>query len=319
MAEASQICVKLDNGVQIPVVGFGTAFFTKVDGVEARIPEKAWFAVNEALKIGYRHIDTAFMYGCETHVRDVLGSYLMRGSLKREDIFITSKAGHPPCDCYPNAKTEYVFDLSKSAYDGITNEFYQSLENLGVGYVDLYLMHWPGGRAEPDMLPVELAQIKRIEMWRALEDVYEKKLARAVGVSNFSISHLTHLMKNCRIKPMMNQIEINPLCQQSDLVQFCKENEIVLTAYSPFGNGSHEVLKNEVLLKIASRMKVSVGEVILAWMTQQGIVVIPKSSNPNRMKKNLESPHVVLQQADMDKIATLNKGFHQCPSPNNIN
>jgi len=313
--------VKLHNGVHMPVVGFGTAFWTTVDGVSVRVPEKAWYAVNQALDIGYRHIDTAFMYGCETHVRQVLGQHFMAGKLSREDVWITSKAGHPPFTGpgFPNAKTNYVFDMEQNAYECFLNEFYQSLKNLGVGYIDLYLMHWPGGRVEANMLPVEQARKKRIEMWKALEFLYEQKLVRAIGVSNFSVDHLTHLMQNCTVKPMINQIELNPFCQQTEIVQFCNENEIKLTAYSPFGNGHKELLQNETLAFIAKNHNATVGEVILNWMVQQDIVVIPKSSNPKRIKSNLNVGGFTLLDAEMEAIRKLDQKLHFCPRPNDIN
>mmetsp|Transcript_6588 Transcript_6588/g.14329 ORF Transcript_6588/g.14329 Transcript_6588/m.14329 type:complete len:317 (-) Transcript_6588:174-1124(-) len=311
--------ITLQNGVEMPMAGFGTAFFE-----DARVPEQAWRGVYTALEVGYRHIDTARMYGCERQVGDVLSHYFMLGKLSRKDVFITTKVAHPPHPYYPDCKTQYIYKPELSAYDGIMREFEESLTALGLGYVDLLLLHWPG--VTPWNTPVkdeerpspELAQKKREEMWRAVEEIYDKKLARAIGVSNYTQKHLEALMPMCRIKPMMNQIEIHPYCAQVEMVKFCQSEGIRLTAYSPLANGKGGLLEDPVLVDIAAKRGVSPGKLVLCWMAQRGIVVIPKSSNPGRMADNLALQTDLLSSEELDAITALDKSLHTCPDPAEI-
>jgi diketogulonate reductase-like aldo/keto reductase len=316
----------LANGGNIPMVGFGTAFFE--NGM--RLPENAVRNLRLALEQGYTHIDTASMYGCERQVGLVLAQALMSGNTTREQLFVTTKAGHPPTQDYVNAPTQWLYDPELSAYQGVKDMLYQSLQDLGLGYVDMLLLHWPGmfdlpDRFAPDFTfsPVspELAAEKRRDMWRACEDLYAQGVVRAVGVSNFHIKHLESLAE-ASVSPMMNQIEIHPYLQQHDLVDYCQGRNIALTAYCPLGSGALDILTNPTVVEIANSKNVSPGEFVLAWLMQRKICVIPKSSNPVRMCTNLLS-HEVLQQCslsveEMAQMTALDQSLRVCADPSSI-
>jgi diketogulonate reductase-like aldo/keto reductase len=312
--------LELQNGVKMPMIGFGTASF--YDGI--RRPELAYRALTVALGAGYRHIDSAVMYGSERQVGHVLGKHFSEDRLTREDIFITTKVGHPPTTDFPNAKTQYLYAEDVSAYDGVLQEFYQSLDDLGVGYVDLLLLHWPGlfedpSRFGPDwntpMPSKEVARKKRAEMWAAAEFIYERKLARAIGVSNYMLDHLEHLLPHCKVAPMMNQFEVHPYLPQEEMVAFCQSKGIQVTAYSPLGGGSVRFLEDPIVTGLAEKKKMTPAQIVLSWLMQRGIVVIPKSTNLVRMTQNLQTQQDVLSEEEMKLVSSLACGKRNCADP----
>jgi len=317
--------VTLANKVQMPLVGFGTAWFSPQEGLDTvlRNEESAWRGVTRALELGYRHIDTAHMYGNEEHVGTILGQMIADGRVQRSDVWITTKVCHPqapqnfglrdPSD----GETAHMHDPSMDSEKALLDEFYGCLKRLKLGQVDLLLVHWPGPYGNRDY---ELGKKKRRQMWTAMERIYEAKLARCIGVSNFMIPHLQEVLDFCAVKPMMNQVEIHPYLSQQELHDFCKLHEIRLTAYCPLAQGSLGLLQDPVLVDIANKKYVDVGQVILRWLGQRGILMIPKSSSERRQAANLRCMQACpeLSETEMASIDDLNCGRRCCDDPNLI-
>lgn len=233
-------------------------------------------AVTQALQAGYRAIDTATAYQNEAAV----GRAIKKSDRKREDLFITSKL--------------WVADTSyQRARAGID----ASLDRLGLDYLDLYLLHQPYGDV--------------IGAWRALEEAYCDGKIRAIGVSNFSADQLKNLELTTTVKPVIDQIEINPWYQQSEAVQFIQSEGIQVEAWAPFAEGKHNIFNNRTLVKIGKRYGKSAGQVILRWLYQRQIVVIPKTVHQAHMAANLDIYDFVLDKQDMAQIATLDQRHSQ--------
>lgn len=262
----------LSNGVKMPYLGFGTF----------RIPagDETKNAVLEALKVGYRHIDTAKIYGNEQSV----GEAIRESGIKREEIFVTTKLWN-----------------ADQGYDTTLRAFDESLKNLGMDYVDLYLIHWP--------------KDKNVETWKAMEKLYKEGLIRAIGVSNFKIHHLEHLFKQAEILPMVNQVECHPQFPQDDVLEFCKANNIQLEAWGPLMQG--KVFNKQVLIDLANKYNRTVAQIALRWQIQRGVVVIPKSTNPERIRENSQIFDFEISEEDMKLIATL-KGDRISHDPDHI-
>lgn len=256
--------VKLNNGVEMPTLGFGV--FQVPDLSQA---EKA---VSEALETGYRLIDTAAAYQNE----EAVGKAIKNSSVNREDIFVTSKL--------------WVSDFS---YKGDKRGIDNSLEKLGLDYMDLYLLHQPYGDT--------------MGAWRALQEAYKAGKIRAIGVSNFYADQLKNLELTMPVKPVLNQIEVNPWYQQDSEVKFVQGEDIRIEAWAPFAEGKHDIFNNEVLKAIAEKYNKATGQVILRWLLQRGITVIPKSVHQNRMVENIDVFDFELSDDDMKKIAELDK------------
>ena len=309
--------VRLSNGVEMPMVGFGTSFFP-----EGRCePETVWEALPKALKAGIRHIDTAHMYQNERHIGDMLGRKMEAGELSRSQIFVTTKVGHPPKPLLlepSDGETSYMLDPSQDAGEGLLKQFRGCLRRLGLGYVDLLLIHWPGPYLGQQN--AELNKQKRIQMWAAMEEIYEARLARSIGVSNFTEEHLKDILPGCKVKPHVNQIEMHPFLTQSSLKAFCANHGITLTAYSPLGGGRVPVLAEEpAITDAAASLKASPAQIILKWLMQQGVVVIPKSSSIERMQQNLAAACLPdLSEEQMEQIEALDEGLHTGRDPNII-
>jgi diketogulonate reductase-like aldo/keto reductase len=258
---------KLSNGVFIPSIGLGTWKSTGDD---------AYAAVLTALKNGYRHIDTAAIYGNEEQV----GKALKDSGLKREEIFITSKVWN----------TDQGYEQTKIALKS-------TLEKLGTTYLDLYLIHWFKGYE------------KQLSTWKAMEEAYEEGLVRAVGISNHNVHHIMNLLEHANIKPMVNQIETHVELQNEFLVNYCTKNNILVEAYAPLMSWRvKEMLEKEVLKEIADKYNKSITQVVLRWHIQRGIVPLPKSTNEGRIKSNFNIFDFVLSDEDMNLISTLNTG-----------
>lgn len=253
--------VTLNNGVVIPQVGLGV-FQTK-EGAEVEQ------AVQSALEVGYRLIDTAAIYGNEVGV----GKAIKASGLPREEVFITTKLWN-----------------ANHAYDDALRAFDESLNKLDCGYIDLYLIHWP--------LPMEG---KFTQAWKALERLYNEKRVRAIGVSNFKPHHLEELLNGAETVPTVNQIELHPLFQQQETVAYCAEHGIVIESYSPLMQAG-TVLEHPIIADLAQKHARTPAQVILRWHVQRGFIVIPKSAKPERIRENFALFDFALSDDDMGQI-----------------
>ena len=259
----------LSNGVKVPCLGYGT--FQAPDGDVTKN------CVVEALKIGYRHIDTAFAYGNEASV----GAGIKESGVAREDIFVTTKHW-----------------VTMRGYEKATEAIDISLKNLGLDYLDLYLIHWPCvEKVSPDWKEINAGT------WKAFEDAYKSGKIRAIGVSNFQKKHYDALAEMCEIKPMVNQIEFHPGYTQMDTVNYSKEQGMLVQAFSPLGCGA--VLSDETLAKIAAKYGKSVAQVCLRFVLQSGLNVLTKSVTPSRILENTQIFDFELSAEDMATIAAM--------------
>ncbi|KHF38202.1 aldo/keto reductase [Halalkalibacter okhensis] len=263
----------LHNGIKMPWVGFGV--FKVKDG------EEVVNSVKAALEIGYRSIDTAAIYGNEAGV----GKAIADSNVPRDELFITTKVWN-----------------SNHGYDATLAAFDESMEKLGLDYLDLYLIHWP--------LPSEG---KYVETWKALEKLYKDGRVRAIGVSNFKIHHLEEIIANCEIVPMVNQVEYHPRFNQRELHDFCKKHDIQLEAWSPLMQG--ELLHEPTLIEMAKKYNKSTAQIIIRWDIQTGVVTIPKSVKPHRIAENADVFDFELSQEDMDKMNALNQDQRMFADP----
>lgn len=249
-------------------------------------PEDAYKAVLTALESGYRHIDTAAIYNNE----EMVGKAIQDSKINREDIFLTTKLWN-----------------SDQGYEATLKAFDESLKKLGVKYVDLYLIHWFKGYENS------------LSTYKALEELYKQGKVKAIGVSNYNIHHLMHLLDNVEIKPMVNQVETHITLQNHFLQDFCKKNNIQLEAYAPLMSRKiNELLENETMKKIAKKHNKTVPQVNIRWFIERGIVVIPKSITPSRIKANYQVFDFELDNEDMQDIRSLNKGQKLFPEFDNV-
>jgi 2,5-diketo-D-gluconate reductase A len=266
--------ILLNNGQKIPQFGFGV-FLVK--------PDETTAAVTHALQAGYRHIDTAEMYGNEAEV----GAAISRSGLSRKEIFVTTKLNNG----------EHRPDDARAAFE-------QSLEALGSDYVDLFLIHWPlPTRYDGDF----------VSTWRTLEEFYRDGRARSIGVSNFQPHHLRRLHEECEIRPAVNQIEVNPYLTQDEVRRFCADHEIAVEAWSPLARGN--ALSDPTIDDIARRVGKTPAQVILRWHIERGDIVFPKSVTPSRIKENIDIFDFELTGEDVEAISALNRNERTGPDP----
>ncbi|CAM3669219.1 aldo/keto reductase [Sphingobacterium prati] len=260
---------KLNNGIDIPAIGFGTW----------QIPEgeEAYQAVKEALATGYTHIDTAAIYGNEKSV----GRAIKDSDIDRNTLFITTKLWN----------TERGYDKTIAAFE-------KSLTNLGLDYLDLYLIHWPANETQFE----DWAAINA-DTWKAFEYLYKQGKVRAIGVSNFPKEYLAKLLETATIVPSVNQIEYHPGYLQQDTVDLCKSNGILVQAWSPLGSG--RILQDETLIALAAQKATSVGQICIKFALSQGILPLPKSTNPANIKRNLDIGNFELTKEDISTIREL--------------
>ena len=264
---------KLSNGVGVPCIGFGT--WQTPEG------DVAVSSVEHAIKAGYRHIDTAQVYGNEEGVGKGIRIGIIDEGLTREDIFVTTKIW--------NDKHSYA--LCKSSFD-------ESLRKLGLDYVDMLLIHWPNPAAFRDRWEEANA-----ETWRAMEELYESGKVRSIGISNFRQHHIEALLKTAKIKPMVNQIRLCPGATQDELVAYCKEQGMILEAYSPLGTG--QIFDVPEMKKLAEKYGKSIAQICVRFSLQMGFLPLPKSVHADRIKENLDVFDFELEAGDVKLIADL--------------
>jgi 2,5-diketo-D-gluconate reductase A len=268
--------IKLNNGVEIPQFGFG---------VYQIPPDETKDATLAALEVGYRHIDTAEMYGNEKQV----GEAVRASGLDRSEVFVTSKLNN-----------------GFHAYDDALKAFDQTLEDLGFDYLDLFLVHWP--------LP---GVGDYVETWQAMEKIYESGRAKAIGVSNFNPNHLRRLFDETTVVPTVNQIEVHPYLTQDDVRTFGAEHGIATEAWSPIAQG--KVLDDPTIGRIAEAHGKTPAQVTLRWHLQRGDIVFPKSVTRRRVEENIDVFDFELSDVDIADISSLNKDERVGPDPETFN
>jgi len=266
--------ITLNNRQKIPQLGFGV-FQVK--------PRDTAAAVSTALQAGYRHIDTAEMYGNENEV----GEAIRRSGLDRDDLFVTSKLSN---DAHRPGDARRAFD--------------ESLKALGFDYLDLFLIHWP--------LPTRYGG-DYVSTWKALEECYRDGRARSIGVSNFQARHLQRLLGESEIIPAVNQIEVNPYLTQDELRGFCAEHQIAVEGWSPLAQG--QVLDDPTITVIARSVTATPAQVVLRWHLQRGDIVFPKSVTPDRIRENIDIFDFELSAAEVEAISALNRNERTGPDP----
>ncbi len=287
------------DGSAVPQLGLGT---WKSD------PGMVGSAVKEALKIGYRHIDCAAIYGNEKEIGAALEQAFEEGGIRREEVFITSKLWN-----------------TMHAPEDVEEGLRQTLSDLGLEYLDLYLMHWPIALKRDASFPfgpddfIAPDELPFTETWQAMEKLKSAGLARHIGVSNFSIENLGKLIRSCEIKPEMNQVEMQPLLPQKELLHFCRDHGILMTAYSPLGSSDRSerlkasdepsLLEHELIHNIAKEANCTPAQVLLAWALERGTCVIPKSTNPDRIKQNFMASEVNLTDSMMNKLDNIGGSY----------
>jgi len=257
--------IKLNNGIEMPILGFGVYQITDAQECEN--------SVLDAINAGYRLIDTASAYGNEQAV----GNAIKRSGVARNELFITTKLW-----------------ISAAGYEKTKKAFEKSLTNLGLEYLDLYLIHQPFGDVHGS--------------WRAMEELYNEGRIKAIGVSNFQPDRIMDLMVFNKVLPAINQIETHPFNQQIENQDFLTENNVQIESWGPFAEGRNDLFKNEVLVSIAKKYNKSVAQIVLRWLTQRGVVVIPKSVRKERIIENFNIFDFQLNNDDMDAIKTLDTG-----------
>ncbi len=268
--------ITLNNGLKMPQLGFG---------VWQVADDQAAQAVATAIEVGYRSIDTAMIYKNEKGV----GKALAKSSVPRNELFITTKVWN-----------------SDQGFENTLRAFDESLERLGLDYVDLYLIHWPTPQFD-----------QYIETYKALEKLYHDGRVKAIGVCNFEIEHLERLLKECEVVPVLNQIECHPYLAQNELKEFCSKHNIFVEAWSPLDQGG-EVLQDEVIQQIAKSHSKTPAQVVLRWHLQNNTIVIPKSVTPSRIEENYNVFDFELTSNEMNEINKLNINRRKGAHPNEM-
>lgn len=254
--------VTLNNGVEMPIIGFGVYQVEDADVCEQ--------AVFDAIMAGYRMIDTAAAYQNE----EAVGKAIKHSGVPREEIFLTTKLW-----------------IQDAGYESTKKAFEKSMDRLQVDYIDLYLIHQPFGDVYGS--------------WRAMEELYREEKIKAIGVSNFYMDRLVDLIAHNEIVPAVNQVETHPFNQQVESAQLMKENNVQIESWAPFAEGKNNIFQNETLTSIGEKYNKSVAQVILRWLTQRGVIVIPKSVHKERIIENFNIFNFELSQQDMEHITEL--------------
>ena len=266
--------IKLNNGIEIPFLGIGV--------YQSQPGKVTQNAVAFAIKNGYRLVDTAKLYGNE---RDV-GRAVKQSGIKRDEVFITTKLWN-----------------SDHGYEKTLQAFNKSLEQLDLGYIDLYLIHWP-------------VQGLRNESWRAMTELMEQDRTRAIGVSNYTIDHLKDLFENSDVVPAVNQVEFHPFLYEEELLNFCRDHKIQVEAYSPLTRGAR--LRHPTIVELASKYSKTPAQVLIRWGLQHELVVIPKSVREERIIENSKVFDFEISKNDMDSLDSLGQGLHMDWDPTGV-
>ncbi|HQF28701.1 MAG TPA: aldo/keto reductase [Bacteroidales bacterium] len=254
--------LKLNNGVEMPILGFGVFQVKDLDECER--------SVVDAIDVGYRLIDTAQSYGNE----EAVGKAIKKSNVAREELFITTKLW-----------------IQSNGYEGTKKAFENSLKRLQLDYLDLYLIHQPFGDVYGE--------------WKAMQELYQEGKVRAIGVSNFHPDRLIDLIIHNEIVPAVNQVETHPFHQQIETQRFLQENNVQIESWGPFAEGKNDLFHNELLASIGKKYNKSIAQVVIRWLTQRGIIAIPKSVRKERMEENFNSLDFELSNGDMETIKIL--------------
>ncbi|MCX7735764.1 MAG: aldo/keto reductase [Candidatus Kapabacteria bacterium] len=265
--------IELNNGVLIPPIGLGVYL--------SKPGDETYKAALFALQNGYRHIDSAAFYRNEGDV----GRAFRDSGLAREEFFVTTKLWN-----------------KDHGYDKALKAFEQSLKNLQMDYIDLYLIHWP-------------VENLRKESWKALESLYEQKVVRSIGVSNYTIRHIKELLTYANVVPVVNQVEFSPFLYQKELQEFCMENKIYIEAYTPLTRGQR--LNDPRLLQLAEKYGKTPAQILIRWTLQIGTITLPKSVTPSRILENIQVFDFELSQEDMEYMNSFNENFRTSWDPTN--
>ncbi|XP_050311288.1 aldo-keto reductase family 1 member B1-like [Anthonomus grandis grandis] len=294
--------IKLNNGTEIPVIGLGT-WKSKPGEVEQ--------AVKDAIDVGYRHIDCAYVYGNEKEVGAALKAKFADGTIKREDIWITSKLWN----------TYHRPDL-------VEKNLNMTLSNLGLDYLDLYLIHWPAGYKEEladfpidESGKMQFSDVDYVDTWKAMEELVRKGLIKTIGLSNFNKAQITRVWDNSTIKPAVLQIECHPYLNQSKLIAFAKSKGIAVTAYSPLGSpdrpwakpGDPQLMEDPKLIELAKKYNKSPAQVLLRYQIDRGVITIPKSVTKSRIQQNFEVFDFQLTPEDIEYLNSFDCNGRLCP------
>lgn len=269
--------VQFYNGRTMPKIGLGT--YRVKDSDECRE------SVKHAIEQGYRSIDTAMIYGNEETVGQGIKEGLKSTGLSREDLFITSKL--------------WLTDFGRQ---NVEEAYRQSVEKLGLDYLDLYLMHWPGTN-----------EAVMIDSWRGMEDLYKQNQVKNIGVSNFTPEHFEALLAQVSIKPVINQVEFHPYLTQNELRKYLEAQNIIMESWSPLMNS--QILHDDVINEVANEVGKTPAQVVIRWNIQHDVVVIPKSVTPHRIEENLDVWNFELSDNQMERIDQLNQDKRIGPNP----
>ncbi|XP_068611932.1 glyoxal reductase-like [Brachionichthys hirsutus] len=280
--------VLLNNGASMPIVGFGTC--------KLEDPEEVYRAVDAALTSGYRAFDSADAYENEAQLGRSLRELLPKHGLTREDVFITSKLS------------------PKNQGEGAMEAALHSLSQLDLGYIDLYLIHWPGTQGLP--VSDQRNPGNRAQSWATLEELHAQGKLKAIGVSNYTEAHLRELMQSCKVRPAVLQVEFHPRLCQKELRSVCEEYGVCFQAYASLERG--KLFTDPVVMEVAKKYDRTTSQVLLRWAVQQGVPVIPKSLNPDRIKENAKIFDFTLSDSDMDRLSALDRGERCCWDPSEV-
>ena len=258
--------ITLNNGLQIPCIGFGTFQIRKKSELEN--------AIKVAYNTGYRLFDTAVVYGNEK----LIGDILKKLKIPRNEIFLITKI----------YKGDMTYEKTKKSIES-------SLKKLQSDYIDMILIHWPEVEKSED----------RINVWKALEESVNENKVKMIGVSNFCKNHLEHILNNCKIKPVINQIECNPIYWDEETIDYCEKNSIVIQAYCPLAEWNEKLVENDIIVNIAKDKNKSVSQIILKWLLQKNKIPLPKSIHNDYIKQNFDLNGFYLNDDEMKKIDTL--------------
>jgi len=278
------------TGNTIPQFGLGTH---QLQGEDCKT------ALKIAISKGYRHIDTASIYKNGKEIGEVLKEFFDAKTLSREEVFITSK-----------------ISPYEQGYEKATQACQKILDELQVSYLDLLLIHWPGvSKMKPES--TEIPNI-RLDTWKAMEKLKEEGKVKDIGVSNFLVPHLEHLLQNSTSKPVINQFELHPFCYNKELVDFCTQNNIIVEAYSSIAKGDEILMKNEYLVGLSKKYNKTVPQIALKWAIQKSIVIIPKSKTEKYLAENIDLWDFTLSSEEISEIDSLNKNHHICWDPSAV-